>query len=84
MGIRKPNYFKLVGIIFALGYLISFVGVWIYFTWFNSFTYIPYGEPNLFIKYSEWIIGFIAIGSLISEGKNEIDLAWRRTYDPLV
>ena len=79
---------KLLGIIFALGYLLTFLAVWIYQTGFQSYTYIVVGEPNLFIKYSEWVVGLIAVGYLISEGKRELDnIACQKSsvvsYNPL-
>jgi len=84
---KKISILKLSGIIFALGYLMVFLGLWIYQTGFQSYIYIVVGEPNLFIKYGEWILGIIAILYLIMAGKNEADnLIVNRavSYDPLV
>ncbi len=90
VGIGKcmPNniktHLKLAGIIFALGYLITILAIWIYQTGFQSYTWISLGEPNLYIKYFEWVLGIIAIVYLISEGKRTLDTMKAVSYDPFV
>lgn len=48
----------------------------IYYIWFDAnlsgYTYFSAGEPNLYIKYSEWIGGILGIVSLISIIKETI------------
>ncbi len=84
IGLYLKKYINIFSIVFALGYLMTFLGIWIYQTGFQSYTYISVGEPNLLIKYFEWIIGLIALGYLAKSGKKELDYHRAVSYDPFV
>jgi hypothetical protein len=64
--VSKHNFFNIVKIIRLLGLmaLISYMIV-ILFTWIfanmEGYMYFSAGEPVLYIKYPEWILGFIGI-----------------------
>ena len=64
---------KILGLISILGYMIVFLSIWIYHTEINNYIYIQVGEPNLFIKYSEWIFGLLGITVMIPIIKKELD-----------
>jgi len=54
------KFLKLLGLFFVLSYMIN-----IYYIWFDAnlsgYTYFSAGEPNLYIKYTEWIGGILGI-----------------------
>lgn len=54
MGIR------IIGLMALLSYMIVILCTWIYAN-LRGFIYFSAGEPDLFIKYSEWVLGIIGI-----------------------
>lgn len=57
------NIFKnirILGLMSLISYMIVVLFTWI-FANMNGFAYFSAGEPDLFIKYTEWILGIIGI-----------------------
>lgn len=77
---------KLFGLWFALSFLITTLGTWI-FSEINGNTYFRAGEPNIWIRNVEWAAAILAIIIVAYELKNHIDTKYlnnKRHYDPWV
>ena len=49
---------RILGLMSLISYLIVVLYTWM-FSNLNGYTYFSAGEPNLFIKYTEWILGVL-------------------------
>ena len=61
----------ILGLMTALAYMIAILLVWM-LAEFTGYTFFSAGEPNRVILYTEWILGFNAIYSLVIYCKREI------------
>ena len=69
---------RFFGMLVALSYILSILGVWIYFV-FQGHTYFYAGEPNVYVRNIEWFMGFTAVYILSCELKGHFKI--KRTYD---
>jgi len=61
--IEIPNAlknFRILGLMAIISYMIVILFVWIYAN-IDGYVYFLAGEPNLAIKYTEWLLGFAGI-----------------------
>lgn len=66
------KWFKLIGIITAIGYMVIILEQWILAN-HQGYTYFQAGEPNMIIMYTEWVLGIIAVITLADTYKKEIE-----------
>jgi hypothetical protein len=56
----KLKNFRILGLMAIISYMIVILFVWIYAN-IGGYVYFLAGEPNLVIKYTEWLLGFAGI-----------------------
>ncbi len=73
--IEIPNAlknFRILGLMAIISYMIVILFVWIYAN-IDGYVYFLAGEPNLAIKYTEWLLGFAGIFVAIDLLRKELD-----------
>ena len=65
---------RLLGLMVALSYLIIFLLLWMGANYLG-YTFFSAGEPVPAIKYTEWILGILAIIVVTGKLKEELDAA---------
>jgi len=57
---KKVKNIRILGLMALISYMIVILFTWIYAN-FNGYVYFMAGEPNIVIKYTEWVLGFAGI-----------------------
>ncbi len=73
--IETPNAlknFRILGLMAIISYMIVILFVWIYAN-IGGYVYFLAGEPNLVIKYTEWLLGFAGIFVAIDLLRKELN-----------
>jgi hypothetical protein len=73
--IEIPNAlknFRILGLMAIISYMIVILFVWIYAN-YGGYVYFLAGEPNLIIKYTEWLLGFAGIFVAIDLLRKELN-----------
>ena len=73
--IEIPNAlknFRILGLMAIISYMIVILFVWIYAN-IDGYVYFLAGEPNLVIKYTEWLLGFAGIFVAIDLLRKELN-----------
>ena len=73
--IEIPNAlknFRILGLMAIISYMIVILFVWIYAN-VDGYVYFLAGEPNLAIKYTEWLLGFAGIFVAIDLLRKELN-----------
>ncbi len=66
------KYIRVFGLMAIISYMTVILFTWI-FANMNGYVYFSAGEPELFIKYLEWVLGFTGIFVAIDSLRKEID-----------
>jgi hypothetical protein len=64
---------NIIGLSFALAWILVFLGLWVYRTGIQDHTIVTFYEQNLIIKYSEWMMGTLAVVVITKQIKEELD-----------
>jgi hypothetical protein len=68
---KKIKNVRILGLMAVISYMTVILFVWIYAN-YDGYVYFLAGEPNLLIKYTEWLLGFIGIFVTIDLLRKEI------------
>jgi hypothetical protein len=69
---RIKKMAKILGLMTLISYMTVILFTWIYAN-VEGYVYFSAGEPQLLIKYTEWVLGFIGIFVAVDCLRKEID-----------